>query len=133
MHTINNLPKISISHLGNAHSDWLRALDFYKLETVILKERLTEIAGKNTGAEVMKEVEHFENQFKIQGDNIDRLRHEIHVNLASISREAQRSSAGYIDGILLVQHNNLKERYEAEEKIFNELRRDFNKFASAMM
>jgi hypothetical protein len=38
--------KISIKHVSNEHSDWLRALDFYKEELNVLKTRLTEVAGK---------------------------------------------------------------------------------------
>ncbi|MEI8280318.1 MAG: hypothetical protein WCG87_11185 [Bacteroidota bacterium] len=125
--------KISITHFGNAHNQWLRSLDFYKGELRILKTRLTEIAGKNTAADVMTKVEHFENQFKVQTDNIDRMLHDINMNMTAIGKQAQSSSAGYVDGVLLVQHNELNQKYRMEEKTINDLRHDFNDFAAAWM
>lgn len=127
------MEKISITHMSNAHTDWLRALDFYKQELNVLKERLTEVARKNTGNDVMKNVEHFENQFKVQLQNIDMLRHDIHTNIASTSNEAQKSKAGYIDSTLLTQHNNLKQKYVTEEKTINDIRNNFNRFAAEWM
>lgn len=127
------MEKISITHMNNAHNDWLRALDFYKQEVSILKKRLTEIAQKNTDNGVQKEVEHYENQLTVQMDNIDRLDHDIHLNIASTSHELQEAKAGYIDRNLLTQHNNLKERFNSEEKVFNEVRHNFNLFAAEWM
>ncbi len=115
--------------MSNAHTDWLRALDFYKDELGILKERLTEIAGKNTEHELMHKVEHYENQIAVQRDNIDRIAHDIRLNLASTSNELQHSPAGYIDATLLAQHNTLHQRYLGEEKAVNELRHEFYEFA----
>lgn len=119
--------------MSNAHSDWLRALDFYKQEVAILKERLTEIAGKNTEHEMLHKVEHYENQFTVQQDNIDRLVHDIRLNIASTSNELQHSPAGYIDATLLARHNSLHQAYLAEEKAVNDLRHDFYEFAVEWM
>lgn len=127
------MDKISITHLSNAHSDWLRGLDFYKEEIKILRNRLTQVAGKNTNPEVMKQVEHYENQFEIQNENIHRLRHDIKSNLKIVSVESMASSAGYIDGALLTQHNTLGQKFEREEKTVKELRQDFNQFAAEWM
>ena len=125
--------KVSITHVSNEHSDWMRSLDFYKQEIRILKTRLTEIAGKNTHIDVLKQVEHFENQFKVQTDNTQRLMHDIKHNLKTVAKEAEASKAGYIDGALLVQHNTLGQNYETEQKIINELRHSFNEFAAEWM
>jgi hypothetical protein len=125
--------RISITHFGNAHSEWLRSLDFYKGEISILKDRLTEIAGKNTSTDVLGQVEHYENQFTLQTDNIERLCHDINHNLTSVSKQVQESSAGYIDGILLVEHNELGKKFSAEEKVTNNLRHHFNDFAANWM
>ena len=125
--------KISITHISNAHNRWLRSLEFYKQEINILKNMLTEIAKKNTGESVMKEVEHYENQFKLQTENIDRLSHDIRANISKIEKQAEASTAGYIDSSLLSQHNALEEKFETEETIINELRGAFHHFASEWM
>lgn len=127
------MQKVSITHMNNAHSDWQRSLDFYKSELGILKGRLTEIASKNTHAEVLRHVEHFENQFKLQTYNIQSLAHDIKAHIKTIGKEAEVSKAGYVDGELSSQHRILSQRYESEEKIVNELRQSFNKFAVEWM
>ncbi|MBM3430464.1 MAG: hypothetical protein FJX99_05720 [Bacteroidetes bacterium] len=45
------------------HLDYLNKLEFYMEEITILKERLSEVTAKNTDKEVLKQVEHFQNQF----------------------------------------------------------------------
>jgi len=125
--------RISITHINNSHGDWLRSLDFYKQELGVLKGRLTEVAGKNSAPDVMKQVEHYENQFKVQTDNIDTLAHEIKTNVASISKEAIASSAGYVDSSLLANHNSLGHKFETEEKTVKDLRQSFMTFAAEWM
>jgi hypothetical protein len=127
------MKKVNISHVNNEHNRWLRGLNFYKTEISILKSMLTEIAGKNSAEDVMKEVEHYENQFIIQTNNIDQLSHDIHVNLSNISRQAQASSAGYIDGELLAEHTTFGEKYDSQETIITELTHSFRKFAEKWM
>jgi len=124
--------KTSITHLDNEHNDWLRSLDFYKTELGILKDRLTEVAGKNTDKEVGINAEHFENQLKIQISNIDTLSHNINENLSKVSKQSQ-THAAHIDKGLLTQHYNLREQYISEEKTLNQLRHDFNRFAAKWM
>lgn len=125
--------RISISHLSNAHNEWLRSMDFYKGELTILRGRLTEIAGKNSASEAMSKVEHFENQFTIQIDNIDRLVHDIKINLSAVSQQAIASTAGYIDGSLVEAHKELSNKVKTEESIINGLRHEFNDFAAVWM
>lgn len=127
------MKKISIKHLSNNHSDWLRALDFYKQEVSLLKERLTEIAGKNTGGDTLAQVEHFENQFKVQADNIDTLSHNIRQTLAETALELQQDHIGYVDENLLMRHDKLQHDFDAEEKVVLDLRKEFNRFAATWM
>jgi L-arabinose isomerase len=125
--------KVSITHMSNAHTDWLRGLDFYREEVNILKTRLTEIAGKNTNKDIQKEIGHFESQFDIQTENIHKLSHDIQANVKLAGREFLNSGAGYIDGALFEQHTELGKRYLAEEKTVSELKQAFYHFASPLM
>jgi hypothetical protein len=124
--------KVSVKHVNNEHTDWLRALDFYKVELNVLKARLTEVAGKNTGKEVELLSSHYKNQIKLQTTNIDTLRHNIHSVLKSIADQVQEA-VGYIDEKLLAEHNKLREKYIMEETIVNALRHEFNVFAAKWM
>ena len=127
------MKKTNIAHVSNEHSYWLRSLNFYKTEISILKGILTEIAGKNSGTDVMKEVDHFENQFNIQIINIDRLSHNIHVVLNKISEATQQSNAGYIDTALAEEHQALQDKYESEVRVITDIINSFRKFASNWM
>lgn len=124
------MEKISITHFNGAHSDWLRSLSFYKEEIKTLKNRLTEIAAKNSNVEVMKNVDHYENQFEIQLSNIRKIKHNIESNIHNIAAEAMTARAGYIDDGYLEQHNELEDQFAAEESTIKELRHEFNQFAS---
>lgn len=127
------MKKVNITHVNNEHNRWLRSLDFYKTEINILKGILTEIAGKNTSPEVMKQVEHFENQFKVQIENIDTMAHNIHVNITTIGKEAQQSKTGYIDGSLLSEHTAFASKFDKEEQIITALIHSFRTFAEEWM
>jgi hypothetical protein len=125
--------KIHVSHVSNEHNYWLRSLNFYKTELNILKGILTEVAGKNTAPDVMKDVEHFENQFKVQADNIDRLAHDIHVNIDTIGKQAKQPNAGYIDGKLYTDHNVLGVSFDNQARVLGETIHSFRTFAGKWM
>src|SRR4051812_39953642 len=98
--------KTSTAHVGNAQNDWLRSLNFYEQELDILRNRLTEIGGRNTAKDVAVMVDHYENQFTIQQDNIDRLKHEIRGNISAMSQQAS-SGAGHVDYIFVQRFSDL--------------------------
>lgn len=77
-------------------SDSLRVLEFYEQELEIIQKRLEEIAGDNTGNEVSVNNGHFQNQFLIQNNNIDELKHKIKQNLKIIESQIM-TSVGFVD------------------------------------
>lgn len=126
------MKEINIKHINNLHSDALRSLDFYKQEIAILTKRLEEIAADNTSHEIAEKVEHFQNQFLIQRNNIDELKHRMHENLNKIESQV-KESAGFISQSSAAENVELYDQYLTEEKIINELRQEFNRFASKWM
>jgi len=127
------MKKVSIKHLGNSYGDWLRALVFYKQELDILKERLTEIVSKNTNADLLKQVEHFENQLKVQNNNIDNLHHDIELMVTSAAIEIRQSTSAYVDESLIKRYSELQMQFECEERLISQLRHEFNEFAIEWM
>ena len=123
---------INIKHISNLHSDALRGLDFYKQGIGILKKRLEEIASDNTGKEVAENIEHFQNQFFIQINNMDDLKHRINENINAIENQV-KNSAGFVDQNSADENTRLYDQYLSEEKIINDIRQDFNRFASKWM
>jgi len=126
------MSKISINYIGHSHNDWIRSLDFYKMEIGILKNRLTEIGGKNSNEEVSTGLEHFENQFLIQQVNMDALKAAIHEHIHEMSVQAA-ASQGHVDSSYRDQHAQLHEKYELQEKVVNDLRQEFNRFSATWM
>lgn len=123
---------INIKHIENLHNDTLRGLDFYQEETKILQERLEEILADNTNEEVSKQVEHFQNQLIIHKSTLDDLRQEIHDNLELI-KEGVDEEKGLVRKSTLDENTKLFQQYLTEEKLFNELRHEFYRFASKWM
>jgi hypothetical protein len=122
--------KIIDQHLEN--QDWLKRLDFYKEEINILKERLEEVTSKNNAPEFLKDVEHYQNQFIIQRNNIDECAHAININEQGLVKEVNANPVA-------VDHRKVK-NHEAEaefisyfEKNFAELRGEYNKFLAKWM
>ena len=122
----------TVASCGTDHAGWLKSIEFYEGEFNILKERLLEIAAKNTGEAVMAEVEHFQNQFIVQRNNLDELKHLIHEHELQVSTDAKLHS-GKMDTTRVRQHHEVKEQFDNTEKIINELRHEFNRFLAKWM
>ena len=124
--------KANIFDQHSENQDWLKSLDFYKEEILILKKRLEEVTGKNNAPEFLKEVEHYQNQFIVQRNNIDELSHAIKMNEKEIVKEVNANPVA-------VEHRKV-ENHETEsdflgyfEKNFARLRTEYNKFLSKWM
>ena len=126
------MKELNIKHITNLHSDALRGLDFYKQEITILKKRLEEIAADNTGQEAAERVEYFQNQFLIQNNNIDELKHGIHENIQNLEDQIRQSGA-YVKVNTVGENLELYDQYISLEKVINEVRHEFNRFASKWM
>lgn len=126
------MSQINIKHIKNLNNDCLRGIEFYKQELAILQERLEEITSDNTAKQVLEKVEHFQNQFLIHGNYLDELKHQIHANDKSIEAELLRTGALVAENIA-AEHKQIHEQYLNEERIFNELRHEFNRFAAEWM
>jgi hypothetical protein len=119
--------KINVLH--SEHREWLNNLDFYKDDIGILKKRLEEVAVKNTSHDVMAMVEHFQNQFIIQRNEIDEFRHAIkeHENRVELAINTNPTA---INRQSLSDHPEMRERMIRFEKLFQELRLELMRFVA---
>jgi len=118
-----------ISSPSTEHAEWLSELRFHKDELAFFKKQLTEVAGKNTAIEIMKLVEHFENQFLVRGENIDILHHDINEHVNKIAKGLQEKTNQLVREESN-HHKALKDRFNTESKLFADLKPEFNKFLS---
>lgn len=122
----------SIYKQHEENTEWLKKLDFYKDEISILKGRLEELATKNNAQEVLAEVERFQNQFIIQRNNIDEIAHKVREHEQSLLDEI-KSNPVAVDHRKVEYHAVEQDMVNSFEKVFNEVREDFNKFSSKWM
>jgi hypothetical protein len=122
----------SVAHCGNDHQEWIKAIDFYEDDLDLLEGRLVEIVKKNNVHDAMAGVEHFQNQFIVQRNNIDELRHSIREHDGWVAGEA-KEHAGRMDSRHNGEHAQLKDQVDSFGKIFNELRHEFNIFLAKWM
>lgn len=122
----------TVAHCGTDHQEWLKAIDFYDNELDILEDRLAEIAKKNSSEEALKGVEHFQNQFIIQRNTIDELRHNINEHAHKVATDVQ-AHAGRIETQQVKDHDTVREEFESFEKVINDLRDEFKLYLSKWM
>lgn len=80
----------------------------------------------------MAGVEHFQNQFIFQRNNIDELIHSIREHAGKVATDA-KEHAGKMETGLAGEHSRLKEQFDIFEKIVKDLRLEFNLFLTKWM
>ena len=108
-------------------NEWTRNIDFYFADLTILQERLNEVANKNTKEPVMANVEHFQNQFIVQKDNLQVLKHKITVQKDNLEAEVKKL-VRFVDLDIVDTQHFLRESIQLNEKIFLELKHSFYRF-----
>ena len=116
--------KVHITDLHNDHKLWLNKLAFCKEEISILEHRMEEIAKRNTGYEVMAELEHFQNQYIRQREVIDELRHELKLHENGLAKESIEHPIA-IDHRLFTDHTTHRGAMETFDKLYYELKSEF--------
>nr|MBP6215751.1 hypothetical protein [Chitinophagaceae bacterium] len=77
-------------------------------------------------------VEHFQNQFIVQRNNIDELKHEVNLYVEKLGKDAQQHG-GRMETAMIAEHTALHEKYEDFERVMNILRHEFNEYLSKWM
>ena len=126
------MPTNQTNNSFTEHAEWLSELSFHKDELVFFKKQLTDLAGKTTAIEILKLVEHFENQFLVRTENIDILRHDIKEHIGKIAKGLQEKTNQLLREEAS-HHKALKESFYTESKLFAGLKVEFNKFLSKVL
>lgn len=124
--------KTNIYTQHGEHVEWLNKLSFYKDDIGIMQKRLEEISAKNTGLDIRKEVEHFQNQFIIQHNVIDEIKHHIGLEEDEIQSAIKKNPVA-TDHKKTEDHTAEREMVENFESNFNKLRHEFILFLSKRM
>lgn len=121
-----------IYELHEEHKEWLNNLAFYKDEIKVMQNRISEVASKNSSPEVLKQIEHFQNQLIIQRNNIDELNHSIKDHENYLENRVNENPTA-VDHRKVNDHPKMRDSYTSFDKVFNELRKELNVFLAKWM
>ena len=122
MHT-----KEQLLELHSEHNEWQNKIKFYRGELKQLNDQLAEIVSRKPSTDAMISIEHFQNQFTVQNEVMDIMRHDFKQHENAI--EAKHHSLNANDPGLNENHESHKERLAQFEKLFHELRNEFHEFS----
>lgn len=126
-------PTISIRSLHLEYQLWTRELIFYKEEIKIFEDHLQMLLERNNINGVPERVEHFQNQFILQKEVIDFLKHDLIVSERQLASFVHDMSGDGIDSIKMDNHGKLRERMVTFRKIYKEIKNEFRRFESHWM
>ena len=121
-------PTISIRSLHLEYQLWTRELVFYKEEIKIFEDHLANILSRNNKYDVPAQVEHFQNQFILQKEVIDFLKHDLIVSERQLASFVHELTGEGIDTIKMDNHGRLRERMTTFRKIYKEMKNEFRRF-----
>ncbi|GAB5538636.1 MAG: hypothetical protein Salg2KO_07390 [Salibacteraceae bacterium] len=129
---MSNSHKVHIDDLHFDHKVWKRELNFYKDELKVFQNRLDEVGSRYTDKEVLKELDHFQNQLFIESNVIDELLHEMNVMEHDLSERAKANPVA-IDHERFDDHAPLRDKVETNRKMMTEMKADFNRYLTKWM
>ncbi len=127
------VPTISIRSLHMEYQLWIRELIFYKEEIKIFEDHLESLITKNTSNSMRAQAEHFQNQFILQKEVIDLLKHDLNISEKQLAAFVHELSDSGIENIKMDNHTRLRERMATFRKIFKDLKTEFRRFETEWM
>ncbi len=121
-----------LTDLHFEHQLWSSKLSFYSDEVKIYENRLGEIAGKYTSEEVLAQVEHFQNQFIRQKEVIDELNHGVNKHEEALTQYVLENPTA-VDHVKFRDHGALRNEMTSFDKLYGELKEEFQRFSSKWM
>lgn len=124
--------KVHLDDLHFEHTLWVNELKFMREELAFFKRRLEEIAARYTDSDVLKELEHFQNQFFIQEQAVHDLIHDIKHHEKAMSQYANEHPVA-LDHVLFNDHTPIRSRMETTREIMNDLKREYQAYLRKWM
>jgi hypothetical protein len=106
---------------------WLNELKFFKEELGFFDKRLMDVAQKNTEKEMLRELEHFQNQFIRQNEVIDETRHDVKQAENTLEQFAHEHPIAS-DHVYFSDHVNLRENMNTFRDIYTDLKKEYLRF-----
>jgi len=120
------------SDLYFEHKQWRRELFFWEDELKSFKNRLDEIVKRWTDKNVLAQLEHYQNQFIIQEDVINKFQDDIFLhetNIAAHSKKGER----VLNKKLVKKHIEFRNHMDVQRRVYTDLKKEFYRFLSEYM
>jgi len=108
-------------------TEWKSMVNLVRDELKIFNDELSKIAKKNSSTDILRHVEHFQNQFIRQNEVSDEFFHDLKQADKAIKRqlEANETQASEVLG---GDHSVLRDRANTYERIFKDLKNEYHSF-----
>jgi len=110
----------SITPLHGEYNEWIGKLSFYNDDLKIMRKWLNDVVERNNSKDFFKELKHFQNEIRIQQDQIDLLKYEISENEILFTKSGQYSLTGQQQ---LNTHPTQREKIAHFEELFRAMRK----------
>ena len=117
------------SNLHFEHQLWKRELLFWKDELVFFNNRLSEMVTRWTKKEVLKQLEHFQNEFILHGGVIEDMLEAIEIHETRIAGQDLMGQDA-LDTAMVKKHMEFRNKMETQERIYADLKKEFFMFLS---
>jgi len=114
------------------HEQWKRELAFWEDELKSFNNRLSELVTRWTDKDVLKELEHYQNEFTLHGGVIDDLQESIEEHEQRIAGQSITGEDA-IDVPLAKGHVEFRNRIETQREIYADLKKKFFRFLEKYM
>lgn len=115
------------------HQLWLNELSFWRDELKSFTMRLDELVNRWTDKEVLKELEHFQNEFYIHSETMDALKDDIERHEINIAEHSTMGNSEVLDTVFVKKHLVMRERMETQRELYGELKKAFFRFLTKYM
>lgn len=120
------------SNMHFEHKQWKRELAFWQDELRSFNNRLSELVNHYTNKEVLKQLEHFQNEFTLHGDVIEDLLEAIEEHEIRIAAQS-KTGLNELDTQMSKKHMEFRKRMETQRDIYAKLKKDFFRFLETYM
>ena len=122
MHT-----KRQLSDMRQEHEQWQGRLRFYKDEIIHFCNHLGRLTGSGKARDVSGTVHVFQDKFRNEEHHIESIRNDFRKH-ETLIRSLDEGASPEPDGGIRKVHNTQREKLEQFERMFHELRSEFNVF-----
>ncbi|ASO06980.1 hypothetical protein [Arenibacter algicola] len=115
------------SNLHFENEIWRRELFFWQDELIIFNNRLSELVTRWTKKEVLKQLDHFQNEFILHGGVIEDLLEEMEIH-ETLMADQDLLSHDAMDAMMVKKHMKFRKKMEIQEEIYTDLKKEFFRF-----